>query len=124
VKLAAVLGVLGVVMLVGLVALPAVAGEPPWLAVAFQRRSLDGIVLVLGALVPVAITGLAFAGGELVRWQAALATAAFGLLFVKFRGWEQLPAFGALALSTQMIILASIAGIAVSLVGLVRAARS
>jgi hypothetical protein len=124
VKLAAVLGVLGVVMLVGLVALPAVAGEPPWLAVALHRRSLDGMVLVLGALVPVAITGLAFAGGELVRWQAALAAAAFALLFVKFRGWEQLGAFGAVALSTQIIVVASVAGIGVSLVALVRAARS
>src|SRR5690349_22213041 len=111
-------------MLVGLVALPAMAGEPPWLAVAFQRRSLDGIVLVLGALVPVAITGLAYAGGELVRWQAALATAAFGLLFVKFRGWEQLGGFGSVALSTQIIVVASIAGIAVSFAALVKAARS
>lgn len=123
-KLAAVLLVLGVVMLAGLVALPAVAGEPPWLAVVFQRGAFDGFVLVIGALAPVVMAGFAFAGQELVRWQAGLATAGFGLLFVKFRGWQRLPDLGDLATSTQLVVAASLVGITVSLVGLVRAARS
>src|SRR5688572_28125498 len=105
-------------MLVGLVALPAVAGESPWLAVAFRRRPLDGVVLAIGALAPVAVAALALTGRELVRWHAALATAGFALLFVKFRGWEQLRAFGALAASTQIVVLASIAGTALSFVAL------
>lgn len=122
-RLAAVLLALGVITLVGLVALPAAEGESPWLAVAFRRRPLDGIVLAAGALAPVAIAGSAMAARSLARWQADLAIAGFALLFVKFRGWEHLRGLTEQPASVQLIVAASLAGTAVACVALVKAAR-
>lgn len=123
-RLAAVLLVLGVTMLVGLAAVPAAAGESPWLAVVFHRRWVDGVFLTVAALEPIAVAAHALFARELLRFPAAVATAGFALVLVKFRAWDTLRSMGDGSTATRIIAVTSAVGTVAAFTGLVRAARS
>lgn len=111
--------VLGAVALVTLL-IPTAAG-PSTFGVAFEHRPYVGAMLLLGATLPVVLGCLALAFGPLRGYHAAIATAGFALVFVRLRAWTLFEVFGALELSMQALVVASIAGMAWSFVALVKA---
>jgi hypothetical protein len=111
-------------MLVGLAAVPAATGESPWLAVVFHRRWVDGVFLTVAALEPIAVAAHALFARELLRFPAAVATAGFALVLVKFRGWDTLQAMADASTATRIIAVTSLAGTCIAFAGLIRAARS
>ncbi len=80
----------------------------------WQVRALDAgqVYLVLGGfLIPAIMGGMALKG-KMLRWQAGVAIAGFGLCALKLRPWGDV--FGG-AIGAKLMILATFVGLAASI---------
>ena len=117
-KLAIGILVLGLACLVALL-LPSAAGQTSWLVAMWEtRRPIDAILLALGAGSPLVMGTWGLVKPPLLRWQGAVATSGFALVFVKFRMWQAIEDIADLELATQILIAAAVAGMLVSFIAL------
>ncbi len=73
-------------------------------------------LVLIGFLLPAVMGGMALKG-KLLRWQAGLAFAGFGLCAIKLRPWGDV--FGG-AIGAKLMILATFAGIAAAIAALAK----
>jgi len=122
-KLAVGFIVLGAATLVALF-LPVSPGGPAWLAVAWETRRINAVLLVLGAGAPVAMGVWALAHRPLLRWQAIAAAGGFGVVFLKVQVYRGLTRVLSAPASMQVLAVAVLAGLLVAVTAIVIAPDS
>jgi hypothetical protein len=112
--------VLGAATLVALF-LPVTPGAPAWLAVAWETRRINAVLLVLGAGAPVVMGVWALVRRPMVRWQAIAAAGGFGVVFLKVQVYRGLTRVLSAPASMQVLAVAVLAGLLVAVTAIVLA---
>ncbi len=85
-----------------------------------EHESFQRVLMLAAFGVPVLAGVLALVKRRAEQWQFVATLACFVLAFVKLRVWNQLASFPDLGHWTQGMIIASVGGVAVSLIGLLK----
>jgi len=99
--------------------MPMASRSPSWLSFAWETRRIHGILLALGAGVPVAMGLWALVRQPLVRSQAIAATAGFGVVFLKLQIYRGLRRVFDAPGSIQVLTLAVLLGLATSVTAII-----
>ena len=76
---------------------------------------------ILGGFVLAAVMGgMGLAKPPMQQWQAGLAAAGFGLVFVRFKLWEALKGIGDLPISGKLMVVAVLGGLICSIIALAK----
>jgi hypothetical protein len=79
------------------------------------------LVPVLGGFVLAAVMGaMGLAKPPMLQWQAGLAAAGFGMVFVRMKFWQMLKGIGDTPLSGKLLIVAVLGGLIVSIIALAK----
>ena len=122
-KLAIAFIVLGAATLVALF-LPVTTGGPAWLAMAWETRRINAVLLVLGAGTPVVMGLWGLARRPLLRWQAIAVAGGFGVVFLKVQVYRGLTRVVSAPASMQVLAIAVLTGLLVAVTAIVIAPDS
>lgn len=109
-------GILGLVSMF----LPMASGMPSFFSMAMEFDKFQLILMLAAFGVPTAVAAMGLAKPPAQAWHGIAALAGFGLAAVKMRVWSSIPHIMDLPLSMKLMVVASVGGVIVALMAVIK----